>query len=253
MNTAVVLDVDVLFDEGGLVALDKPAGLAMHGGVGVRDEESLHGALRAAWDVEPGFAGPSFLGRLDRPTSGLVVAALSRDALRAVEPGWKSGAVAKEYLAVVHGALGARGAIDHPLAARRPHQRGSGRIEEARTEWTRLAGDRRVTLVCCRLLTGRTHQLRRHWKAAGHPIVGDPRYGHPARDGDLGTLEAGLMLHAWRLSHDGSLPLLPRLLEARPPVRMTTLLERLGLGLGAAPESAAGSASRPAARPARGR
>lgn len=222
------LDVDVLFDEGGLLVLDKPAGLAMHGGVGVQDDESLHGAIREAWDIEPGFLGPSFLGRLDRPTSGLVVAALSREALRGVEPGWKSGAVAKEYLAVVHGALGASGVIDVPLAARRPHQRGSGRIEEARTEWRKLAGDRNATLVCCRLLTGRTHQLRRHWKAAGHPIAGDPRYGHEARDRDLSTIGSGLMLHAWRLSHDGSLPLLPARLEAPPPSRMIDLVARLG-------------------------
>jgi len=59
-------------------------------------------------------------------------AALSRDALRAVEPAWRSGEVVKEYLAIVHGAPGAHGAIDVPLAARRPHQKGSGRIEEAR-------------------------------------------------------------------------------------------------------------------------
>lgn len=223
------LDVDVLFDEGGLLALAKPAGLAMHGGTGVLEEESLHGAIREAWDVEPGFAGPSFLGRLDRPTSGLVVAALSRDALRAVEPTWRDGAVAKEYLALVHGAVGAKGLIEVPLAARRPHQKGKGLVEEARTEWRKLAGDRRVTLVCCRILTGRTHQLRRHWKAMGHPIVGDPRYGHEARDRDLGTLEGGLMLHAWRLSHGGGVALLPRLLEAPPPERLRTLLARLGL------------------------
>lgn len=222
------LDVDVLFDDAELLVLDKPAGLAMHGGVGVRDQESLHGAIREAWDVEPGFAGPSFLGRLDRPTSGLVVAALSRAALRDVEPGWRAGEVVKEYLAVVHGAVGARGVIDVPLAARRPHQRGSGRVEPARTEWERLAGDRRASLVRCRLVTGRTHQLRRHWKAAGHPIAGDPRYGHEARDRDLGTLDAGLLLHAWRLSHRGALLRLPKLLVAAPPTRLIETAARLG-------------------------
>ena len=223
------LDVDVLLDEGGLLVLDKPEGLAMHGGTRVRNEESLHGAIREAWDVEPGFAGPSFLGRLDRPTSGLVVAALTRDALHAVEPGWRDGAVAKEYLAIVHGTLGARGLIEVPLAARRPHQKGTGKVEEARTEWRKVVGDRRATLVCCRILTGRTHQLRRHWKAMGHPIVGDARYGHDARDRDLGTLEGGLMLHAWRLSHRGGVAALPRHLEAAIPERMNALLSRLGL------------------------
>lgn len=228
------LAVDVLFDETGLLVLDKPAGLAMHGGIGVDNEESLHGAIRDAWEVEPGFAGPSFLGRLDRPTSGLVVAALTRDALRAVEPGWRSGAVVKEYLAIVHGAVAARGVIEVPLAARRPHQRGSGRIEQATTEWEKIAGDRRASVVRCRLKTGRTHQLRRHWKAAGHPIVGDPRYGHEARDRDLGTLETGLLLHAWRLSHEGALPLLPAVLEAPPPERVLQVAARLGFTLSSA-------------------
>ncbi|OGQ17313.1 MAG: hypothetical protein A2138_25690 [Deltaproteobacteria bacterium RBG_16_71_12] len=134
----------------------------------------------------------------------------------------------KEYLAVVHGAVGARGVIDVPLAARRPHQRGSGRVEPARTEWQRIAGDRRASLVRCRLSTGRTHQLRRHWKAAGHPIAGDPRYGHAARDRDLGTLDTGLLLHAWRLSHEGVLRRLPQLLVAPPPERVVEIARRLG-------------------------
>lgn len=223
------LDVDVLFDDGELLVLDKPAGLAMHGGVGVRDDESLHGAIRGAWRVEPGFAGPSFLGRLDRPTSGLVVAALSRSALRDIEPAWRQGAIIKEYLTVVHGAVAERGVIEVPLAARRPRLRGSGRIEEARTEWQRLASNARASVVCCRLVTGRTHQLRRHWKAVGHPIVGDPRYGHEARDRDLGTLDAGLLLHAWRLDHGGHAPRLPRVLEAAVPARLVETARRLGL------------------------
>ncbi len=223
------LDVDVLFDDGELVVLDKPAGLAMHGGVGVRDDESLHGAMRGAWDIEPGFVGPSFLGRLDRPTSGLVVAALSRSALREVEPAWRAGAVRKQYLVIVHGAVAERGDIELPLAARRPRLRGSGRVEEAHTRWRRLAGNGRASVVCCDLITGRTHQLRRHWKAVGHPIAGDPRYGHEARDRDLGTVDGGLLLHAWRLSHDGQVPRLPRALEAAPPARMVAAARRLGL------------------------
>ena len=226
------LAVDVIFDEAGLLVLDKPAGLAMHGGVGVDNDESLHGAIQGAWEIEPGFAGPSFLGRLDRPTSGLVVAALTRDALRAVEPGWRSGEVIKVYLAMVHGSVGARGVIEVPLAARRPHQRGSGRIEDATTEWEKIVGDRRASLVRCRLHTGRTHQLRRHWKAAGHPIVGDPRYGHEARDRGLGTLECGLLLHAWRLRHSGTLPHLPLVLEAPPAERVRQVAARLGFPLG---------------------
>jgi 23S rRNA-/tRNA-specific pseudouridylate synthase len=222
----VELDVEVIFDEGGVLVVDKPAGLAMHGGVGVANEESLHGAIKGAGDIEPGFDGPSFLGRLDRPTSGLVVACLEKAALVALEPHWRSGAVVKEYLVVVHGLVEKEGVIDVPLAARSKRLKGSGRVEEARTSYRRIDGNARASLVAARLHPGRTHQIRRHMKAVGHPVVGDTRYG---KRGDEG--EAGLMLHAWRLTHDGSVPIVPRVLEAPVPERIRAACAALGLSV----------------------
>jgi 23S rRNA-/tRNA-specific pseudouridylate synthase len=200
--SATEREPQVVWQGAGVVVIDKPAGLAMHTGTGVEDEAvTLVGWARAHLDVEAGFQGPSFLGRLDRPTSGLVIGALTRAGLASVEPGWTSGAVEKGYLAVVHGRPAEGGLIDIPLAARRPRHRGTGRVEEARSSFHALARPAKrardgMSLVLAFPHTGRTHQLRRHFKAIGHPIVGDSRYGDRRRDRDVP--EAGLMLHCWR-------------------------------------------------------
>jgi 23S rRNA-/tRNA-specific pseudouridylate synthase len=208
------LDVDVLFDEGDVLVVDKPPGL---------DMDELRRAVVDAWDVEPGFEGPAFMGRLDRPTSGLVVAALARHARDAIEPHWRAGDVVKEYLVIVEGNVkGSEGVIDFPLAARSERLKGSGRIEEARTSWRKLDGNARASLLLARLHTGKTHQIRRHMKAFKHPVVGDERYGKGGHAG-------GLMLHSFRLSHDGRVPIVPRVLEVPMPERMRSTCKALGL------------------------
>lgn len=222
-------DVDVLFEEAGLLAVHKPPGLATVAGGGERDTDSLVGAMREAFSVEPGFSGPSIFGRLDRPTSGVVLAAMTAGALRAVEPAWSSGAIRKQYLVVVHGRTDEEGRIDVPLAARRPRHKGTGRVEAALTTYRRLASSSVASLILAELHTGRTHQIRRHMKAIGHPVLGDDRYGHVARERDLPTRPEGLMLHAWRLSHGGEVPLLPVVVEAPIAGRITKILDALGI------------------------
>lgn len=236
---------EVIFHDGGVCALAKPAGMAMHTGTGVEDEAvTLVGWTRAHLAIEDGFDGPSFLGRLDRPTSGLVLGALSRAGLRAVEPAWSAGLIEKAYLALVHGRPEEGGVIEIPLAARRARHRGSGRVEEAVTRFWSLTrpskressgGRRGVSLALVFLDTGRTHQIRRHMKAIGHPVVGDPRYGDERRDAHVGVQPSGesgtsLMLHCWRF-RSSSLPPLPEVLRAPPPERMRELCARLDVGL----------------------
>jgi 23S rRNA pseudouridine955/2504/2580 synthase len=223
-----------IFTGDGVVVVDKSDGVAMHAGDGVDedDEDTLSLALRETFAVEDGFAGPSFPGRLDRPTSGLVVACLTRAALAAVDAAWTSGAVTKEYLALVHGRTPGEGDLEIPLAARRARHRGTGRIEDARTTFRTLAQNRRFSILLCELHSGRTHQIRRHLKAIGHPIVGDTRYGDRRRDADVHADGAqGLMLHAWRLTHDGTVALLPKTLTAPPPERFRALLRGTSLVL----------------------
>ncbi|HEY1101500.1 MAG TPA: RluA family pseudouridine synthase [Myxococcota bacterium] len=195
----------VLKEDRGLVILDKSDGIAMHDGPNVGDlgddsgdvdddDIALTTALRERYEVEPGFNGPSFPGRLDRPTSGLVLAAMSEAALRDVEPAWRAGLIKKEYVVVVRGKTPSQGLIDIPLAARRSNQRGSGMVEPAKTGFTTVARGGGLSVVVAELHTGRTHQIRRHFKAINNPLVGDTRYGWREETG-----EDGLMLHAWRL------------------------------------------------------
>jgi 23S rRNA-/tRNA-specific pseudouridylate synthase len=209
--------------EAGVCVVFKPAGMAMHTGTGVEDEaDTLVGWVRAHAEIERDFSGPSFLGRLDRATSGLVIGALTRDGLRAVEPAWSAGEIEKGYLAIVHGRPAEGGVIDIPLAARRARHRGTGRVEEARTAFWALErpskkqspkGRSGLSLVLAFPITGRTHQLRRHFKAIGHPILGDTRYGDRSRDG---AHTGGLMLHCWRFRAP-TVDVLPDVVTATPP------------------------------------
>jgi RluA family pseudouridine synthase len=226
----------VLHHDGDLLVVDKAAGVAMHRAGVEEDSVTLEELVREAYPRAPvegdTFESPSFLGRLDRPTSGLVVCALSRAALSTVEPAWRSGALHKEYLVVVHGRPADEGLIELPLSARRPRSRGKGIREDARTAFVTLGTGGGLSLVRATLLTGRTHQIRRHMKAIGHPVVGDDRYGHTARDEALAKagVDLGLMLHAWRIHHDGQAPL-PTMMTAPPPERFAALLTPLHMTL----------------------
>lgn len=221
----------LVHEDRGLIVVDKAAGVAMHEGQGVGGEDDvLTGALLERFGVETNFNGPSFLGRLDRPTSGLVVAALSRDAFKDAEPAWREGHIKKEYIVVVHGKTPDGGLIDIPLAARRARLKGTGAVEEAKTGFRTVASNKRASVVVCELFTGRTHQIRRHMKAIGHPIVFDPRYGDVRRDRDAPDAKGeGLMLHCWRLRHDGRVTRMPASVEAPWPSRITSLIADFGL------------------------
>ena len=215
----------VLHEDRGLVVVDKSDGVAMHEGPGVGDDDDvLTLSLLERFEVEEGFVGPSFLGRLDRPTSGLVVTAFTKDALKDVETGWRNGKIRKEYVVVVHGKTPPEGNIVIPLAARRARLKGTGVIEEARTSFVTVASTKKASVVICELHTGRTHQIRRHMKAIGHPILGDPRYGDARRDADVGSFD-GLLLHAWRLRHGGEVQRLPASITAPWPDRITRFLK----------------------------
>lgn len=231
----------VLFEGAGYVVVDKGHGLAMHEGTGVTDaDETLRGRLASAYAIEEGFSGPSFLGRLDRATSGLVIAALSRAGLEATEPPWRRGQVEKGYLALVHGKTGEGGVIELPLAARRPRHRGTGRTEDARTRFLTLAHGTGTSLLMAFLDTGRTHQIRRHLKAIGHPVVFDSRYGDARKDRktaertEIDMEAAGLMLHAWRYRHGGHLADAPDPLVAPVPDRLRSVVAAEGIDVAAA-------------------
>jgi 23S rRNA-/tRNA-specific pseudouridylate synthase len=176
----------------GWLVVDKPSGVSVHNDPG-RDVCSSVSAMlvrdRQLAD-RTAFAGDGVHAphRLDRDTSGLVLLCCTMPMLRFFGRAFQEGRIGKRYLAILHGRLepleGAdgRGVWSFPLAQAgggRANPSGQGQRVVSRTAFEVLRYSSHYTLVACSPLTGRTHQIRRHAKLAGHPVVGDRRYGSP--------------------------------------------------------------------------
>ncbi len=176
----------VLRREGALWVLSKPAGLAAH----ATGDPSIPDVI--TWAIEHGGAPRELapVHRLDRETSGVLLAS-DDPALRArLGALFAEGRVTKRYRALVHGRANAKGIVRRPLADGR-----RGRPLDAVTRWRRIATYGRVSLLEVRPETGRKHQIRRHLAGIGHPIVGDARYG-PRRFAPVPGFPGRLWLHA---------------------------------------------------------
>jgi 23S rRNA pseudouridine1911/1915/1917 synthase len=178
--------VPVVFEDDDVVVVDKPAGLVVHPGAGHMAGTLVHGLLAMYPDIARAGANerPGIVHRLDKDTSGLLLVARTPEAHRSLTRQLKARAITRRYLALVWGHLDApRGVIDAPIgrSARTPTRMTvSTRGRAARTsyevirEFTEPAP---ASLLECALDTGRTHQIRVHLAAIGHPVVGDDRYG----------------------------------------------------------------------------
>jgi 23S rRNA pseudouridine1911/1915/1917 synthase len=217
--------LEILYDDDCLLAVNKPAGLVVH-----PTYKNALGTLLDALRARHPAAHFFLVGRLDRLTSGVVIAAKRRDAYIAMQRAWPDAD--KDYLAVVKGHVEPdRGEIDLPLGTDPTDRRRRVVREDGTPSFTRFerlsyseAAD--VSLLCCRPVTGRRHQIRVHLAARGWPIVGDPVYG--GADSLAFPRQA---LHAWRLSlthpHSGR-----RLrIEAPIPDDLVGLLAAGGLAL----------------------
>ena len=195
----------IAYQDEHLLVIDKPAGLVVHPARGHR-EGTLSQLLgrAAAGGPDPQRAG--IVHRLDRDTSGLLIVARSEEAHRRLQRALSERRIVREYLALVHGRPPARtGTIEAPIG-RDPRVRTRMTVDgvhprEARTHFEIERALEDFTLLRLRLDTGRTHQIRVHLQAIGHPVAGDPEYGWRGSDGAGGAL--GLerqFLHAARLS-----------------------------------------------------
>jgi 23S rRNA pseudouridine1911/1915/1917 synthase len=177
------LHLPIIYQDDDVIVVNKPAGMVVHPGAG-HDDGTLVNALLFHADNLSGVGGelrPGIVHRLDRGTSGLLVAAKNDAAHRELTRQFQDREVEKEYVALVWGELHAGRRIDLPIGRDPVHrEKMSTRARRSRTAVTRitkaldLGG---VTLVHVAIATGRTHQIRVHLNAIGHAIVGDGTYG----------------------------------------------------------------------------
>ena len=207
-----------------IVAVDKPAGLLVH-----RSSLDAHETRSAADLLRAQLGVPVWLlHRLDKATTGVLAFALNAEAATAVGKAFESGAVRKRYLALVRGWPDEQGEIDYPLA-RDPELPSTGQPRlPAVTRWRRLAcfdwpfpdgrhATSRYALVEVEPLSGRRHQIRRHFKHLAHPLVGDTTHGKSAHNRAVAAWlgRSRLWLHATRLELPG--------IDGRPPLRIDSV------------------------------
>jgi 23S rRNA pseudouridine1911/1915/1917 synthase len=222
------IPLTVVYEDGDFVVVDKPPGMVVHPAAGHRSGTLVHAllGLGGSWSTAGGAARPGIVHRLDRGTSGLILAARTDRAHRALTAQLAARTLSRTYLAIVRGELTGSGLLEGPIG-RDPRDRlRMAVVEGGRTARTRYeAVERRAghTLVRCELETGRTHQVRVHLAALGHPVAGDDLYGRPAPGGpDRPTL------HAWRLRLRHPVTGEPMSFEAAPPADFQAFWESLG-------------------------
>jgi 23S rRNA pseudouridine955/2504/2580 synthase len=200
------LEKAILHEDGGLIVLNKPSGLAVHGGSGV----SL-GVIEALRVMRPQQKFLELVHRLDRDTSGVLLVAKKRSVLKQLHDDLREGHVHKTYLALLFGRWnGRQHKVEAPLkkfdlASGERVVRVSQEGKSSLTHFTQIRLFDQATLVEANPVTGRTHQIRVHAQFAGHPIAGDDKY--ISREQNAFFLEKGLkrlFLHAFRIEFNNS-------------------------------------------------
>src|SRR5579883_881486 len=178
------IPLDIVYEDDDLLVINKPAGLVVHPATGHKDDTLVNALLARYPELRQvgSEERPGIVHRLDRDTSGLMIVAKNARAHAALVEQMKRHEIIKRYLALVEGNIALdQGSIDAPIG-RNPRNRQQMAItaigsREARTHFRVLERFNRHTLLLLQLETGRTHQIRLHLKAIGHPVLGDPVYG----------------------------------------------------------------------------
>lgn len=214
------LPVDVLYQDEDLAVINKPAGMVVHPAAGVWTG-TLVGALKGRGITLARLGGPlrpGIVHRLDKGTTGLLVVARADAAYAALVRAMAGRRVSRHYRALVWGDLAeSDGAIEAPIGRSRADRQRMTVVRQggrpALTRWTVRERFGLVTDLDLKLETGRTHQIRVHWRHRGHPVFGDPGYGGRSRGGELAAADRQRIrewlalidrqaLHAARLEFD---------------------------------------------------
>ena len=225
------IPLDVVFEDGDVIVVNKPRGLVVHPAPGHPDGTLVNALLFHCGDSLSGIGGekrPGIVHRIDKDTSGLLIAAKNDFAHQALSGQLADRSLSRIYEAVVRGNLREdAGTVSKPIG-RHPTDRKRMAVlpggRPAMTHWEVLARYRGYTHIRCRLETGRTHQIRVHMASLGHPLLGDETYGAPAPDKGL----SGQCLHARELKFIHPRTGEPVHLETELPDYFTEVLSRLG-------------------------
>ena len=197
------IPLDVVYEDGDVIVVNKPRGLVVHPAPGHPDGTLVNALLYHCGDTLSGIGGekrPGIVHRIDKDTSGLIAVAKNDFAHQGLSAQLSDHSLCREYVAVVNGNFREEsGTVDKPIG-RHPVDRKRMAVTEknskrAVTHWEVLENYRGYSLVRCRLETGRTHQIRVHMASIGHPLLGDGLYGAKCPDKGL----EGQCLHARRL------------------------------------------------------
>lgn len=228
------LQIDILYEDPYLVVINKPAGLVVHPAPGHASGTLVNALLFHC----PFFEGvgdrlrPGIVHRLDKDTSGTMVAAKTEPVHRHLSDQFKNRRIDKTYLAIVRGEMSSdSGVVSLPIGRHPIHRKQmsttSRRPRDAETIWRVLERFKGATLLELDPKTGRTHQIRVHCAAIQHPIVGDPVYGGRLKGGPAARRQ---MLHALRLAFTHPVTGERTAFESPVPEDMKELIDRLRLG-----------------------
>ncbi|WP_448502533.1 RluA family pseudouridine synthase [Sphingomonas sp.] len=183
-NVAQDIALAIAFEDEHLIVVDKPAGLVVHPAAGNPDGTLVNALLHHCGGSLSGIGGvarPGIVHRIDKDTSGLIVAAKTDPAHEGLARQFKDHSIDRRYRAIVSGRpLPPSGVIDAPLARSSANRKKIAVVasgKRAITHFSTIRALREAALVECRLETGRTHQVRVHMASIGHPLLGDPVYG----------------------------------------------------------------------------
>lgn len=240
----------ILYEDEVLLALNKPAGLAVHGGSGVSS-----GVIEQLRRQRPQARFLELVHRLDRETSGILLVAKKRSALTALHAALREGGMDKHYQVLIRGRFRNRRQTVKLALEKFLTSEGERRVrvdragQESVTVFTRLARWADFSLLDAELRTGRTHQIRVHLAHLKHPIAGDDKYGDFAWNREIARQGLKRMfLHAARLSLIHPASGLPLKLEAPLPPELARFLAALGPGETDAPGEETGGGALPGSR-----
>ena len=174
-----LLEESIIYNQGSVLILDKPEGLASHGGSGLK-----LGLIEAVRQIDTKFKNAQLVHRLDRGTSGCIVLSLKRSVLRKLNTEMREGRVEKRYLAVLEGKWPHKEISITSNLKKNSLRSGEREVietssgKQSTTQFRLLKSNKKLSLLECTLLTGRTHQIRVQVSNEGFPVVGDNKYGN---------------------------------------------------------------------------